>query len=413
MFKRAFFPLLILGCGAAVILWTLQSPLWQALRQISGIMRLVHEEYVDVDAVSYEALVTSAIRGMVESLDPYSRYMSAEDFSRFERSTRQNYVGIGIEIERFDLRVTVITAFPDGPADKAGIRPGDQITAIDNRSMLDATVIEVSDALQGPEGGEATVKVFRPSTDEEHVFTLIRRSVNLASVNDVRLDAGKVGYLRISQFGERTHEEFQQALDRLEAQGMQALIIDLRNNPGGLLSASKDVASEFFDPGELIVFTQGRDPTTRTEFRSDGPARPVKYPLVVLINERSASGAEIVAGALQDGGKAHVIGEKSYGKGSVQSVYAFRNGAGLRQTTALYYLPSGRSIHEKGIEPDLTVEMSEEEERRLRLQSRHRDYLSREDFERVFEHAPDQDDLQLDMAIEYLRQLLDEPVVRS
>ena len=151
MFKRAFFPLLILGCGAAVILWTLQSPLWQALRQISGIMRLVHEEYVDVDAVSYEALVTSAIRGMVESLDPYSRYMSAEDFSRFERSTRQNYVGIGIEIERFDLRVTVITAFPDGPADKAGIRPGDQITAIDNRSMLDATVIEVSDALQGPE----------------------------------------------------------------------------------------------------------------------------------------------------------------------------------------------------------------------------------------------------------------------
>lgn len=406
MFKRAFFPLLILAMGGGFFLWSLQSPFWQSLRQVSGIMRLVHREYVDADSVSYATLGEAAIRGIVESLDPYSRYMPAEDFKHFEELTRQRYVGIGVEIERIDERVTVIEAFDEGPAAEAGVKAGDRIVAVDGQDTRDATVVEVSELIRGPIGGEAVIEVHRPSTEEQFTFSLTRRSVELASVVDVQLDPKGIAYLKITQFGERTPGEFRAALSDLEARGMRGLIIDLRNNPGGLLHASKEVASEFFERGELIVYTQGRDPDDREEFRSKSPARPIDYPLVVLINEQSASGAEIVAGALQDTGKAYIVGETSYGKGSVQSVYAFRKGGGLRQTTALYYLPGGESINETGVVPDEIVPISEEEELGLLLQKRHRDYLAEDEFKRLFKRAPDQVDRQLEAARKHLRQLI-------
>ncbi len=403
MIKRAFFPMVLFAFGAGFFIWTMQSPFWQSLRQISGIMRLVHAEYVDADAVGYETLAESAIRGMVNSLDAYSRYMPARDFAHFEETSRQRYVGIGVEIERFDNRVTIVRTFPGGPAAEAGIEAGDQIVSVDGEDMREASITDVSTLLRGFEGVPALVGIHRPGTGEELEYELIRRPVDVASVSEVRIDPEGFGYIRISQFGERTHREFREALDMLEARNLRGLVIDLRDNPGGLLRTSKDVASEFFREGELIAYTQGRDPRDRQEYFSDTPARPFDYPLVVLINRRSASGSEIVAGALQDTGRAWVIGEKSYGKGSVQSVYAFRDGGGLRQTTALYYLPSGHSINNSGVIPDEEVKLSEDEERRLRMQSRHRDYLSPEEYERIFEHAPDLEDRQLEAALHYLR----------
>jgi carboxyl-terminal processing protease len=406
MFKRLIFPVILFVLGAAFFYWTQTSPFWLALRQVSGVMRLVHEDYVNADSVSYDRLAEEAMKGMVSSLDPYSRYLPVDEFAHFEELTRQRYVGIGVEIERVGDRVTVIEAFAGGPAEEAGVRPGDRIETVNGDAMADATVVEVSEALRGLEGEVAAMTVFRPSADEILEFTLERRGVDLDTVLDLALDEERIGYLRIRSFGERTDREFLAALQKLESQGLQGLIVDLRNNGGGLLSTSKSVAGAFFEKGELIVFTQGREMVSREEFRSVTAARPYAYPVVVLINHGSASGAEIVAGAWQDSGNAYVIGETSYGKGSVQSVYAFKRGGGMRQTTALYYLPSGRSIHEKGIEPDLEVKLSPEEERNRLLRARHRDYLTPEEFERVFETSSDAPDPQVDAAKEYLRERL-------
>lgn len=413
MFKRLILPLLLFALGAAFLYWTQTSPLWSALRQVSGVMRLVHDDYVDPDSATYDRLAEEAMKGIVSSLDPFSRYLPEEEFAHFEELTRQRYVGIGVEIERVDERVTVIEAFASGPAAEAGVRPGDQIESVNGTDMREATVVEVSDALRGLEGEEASLTVFRPSAKETLAFDLIRRGVDLATVVDATIDEDGIGYLRIRSFGERTDKEFVEALMSLESKSLRGLIIDLRNNGGGLLTTSKEVAGAFFEKGELIVFTQGREVQSREEFRSTTAARPYAYPVAILINGGTASGAEIVAGALQDSGRAFVIGQTSYGKGSVQSVYAFKRGGGMRQTTALYYLPSGRSINKVGIEPDQTVELTPEEERDRLLRSRHRDYLTPEEFERVFGTSPEAPDRQMDAAREYLgERLADRPTRR-
>lgn len=409
MFKRSLLgnPSVTLLVMLAVItvatgVWTWSRPYWQAVRRVTAVMNVIHDEYVYPDRADYDRLTTAAIDGMMESLDAYSRYMPADDFEHFEQLTNQEYVGIGVQIERFNERVTIVNCFANGPAADAGLRPGDFFLEVDGEAVEDATLVEVSDRLRGPAGNATQVAVMRPESGERLEFELTRRIVDLASVESLGLDADRIGTLRISQFGERTAGEFRAALDQLESEGMEGLVIDLRNNPGGLLSTSKEVAGEFFQRRELIVYTEGREMIDRREYRSETPARLLDYPIAVLINGQSASGAEIVAGALQDTGKAWIIGETSYGKGSVQSIYAFKDGAGLRQTTALYYLPSGRSINETGIVPDQVVELSEEEEFRLALQERHEGLLSPEDFEAHFEFAPTQVDTQREAARQHL-----------
>ncbi|MFP4282650.1 MAG: S41 family peptidase [Opitutales bacterium] len=404
MFKRALTPLLIIvvAAGTFYYLWT--RPLQRAQSRVAAVMKVIHEEYVDPDRADYDRLATAAIDGIMESLDAHSRYMPEDDFAHFEEITTQAFVGIGVQIERFGERVTVIHTFPGGPAAEAGIVAGDQIVEVRGEDVTESSVMEVSNLLRGRAGEIARLRVYRPTTASELDFELTRRVVNLASIDKVELSEDGIGYLRLTQFGERTAEEFRASLDRLEGDGMEALLIDLRNNPGGLLRVSKEVAEEFFARNELIVYTEGREVFERREYRSETPARLRGYPIAILINEQSASGAEIVAGALQDAGKAYLVGETSYGKGSVQSIYAFRGGAGLRQTTALYYLPSGRSIHENGVEPDEVVELTAEEAFRLALQERHAPIMSPEAFEEHFEFAPAEVDRQLEAARAYLRE---------
>lgn len=382
-------------------------PIFKAQNRVAAVMRVIHEDYVDVDRAEYERLSKAAIDGMMASLDAHSSYMPARDFAHFEELTTQEYVGIGVQIDRLGEHVTVVSCFPGGPAVEAGLQPGDYFLEVNGVDVRDAGVKEVSDLLRGPTGEATSFTVYRPKEETEIALELVRRMVDITSVERTDLDEDGIGYIHLTQFGQHTAEELRKALDVLEEGGMQGLILDVRNNPGGLLSAAKGVAAEFFGRDELIVYTEGRGGAERREFRSDSPARLVRYPITVLINEQSASASEIIAGALQDSDKATLIGETTFGKGSVQSIYAFKDGAGMRQTTALYYLPSGRSINETGVDPDIEVPFAEEAEVEFLMQERHSDLMSEEAFIEQFEFTPDRTDPQLEAAYEHLREALE------
>jgi carboxyl-terminal processing protease len=245
------------------------------------------------------------------------------------------------------------------------------------------------------------VSFYRPGTGQTFDLTLMREIIKVDSVRDVHVLPGGVGYLQLTEFSEHTGEEFTRALDRLRSDGATSLVLDLRNNPGGLLDAAVDVAEPFFRKGELIVYTQGRKADDRDDYRSEAKGEPIALPMAVLINAGSASAAEIVAGALKDTGRAVIVGERSFGKGSVQSVFKLKNGEGLRLTTARYYTPSGVSIHEKGIEPQVEVVMTPAEDSKLRLQRARSDVTAPQEFAERFEFTPIED-RQLQTAVEVL-----------
>ncbi|MCC5808065.1 MAG: S41 family peptidase [Opitutales bacterium] len=408
MVKRYLPPVAAFVVCALLAVWVLTSPFWQTVMKVSTVMRIVHDEYVDAESVSYERLRSAAIEGIMASLDTHSRYMPREDFERFEESTQQRYVGIGVEIERLRERVTVITVFDGGPASEAGLLPGDQIIAVGEEDAADWSVGDVAQRLRGPSGERVSVTLTRPLSGEVLEVGLTRAPVRLASVRDERLDDEGFGYIALRQFGDRTPGEVREAAERFAQKGARGLVIDLRDNPGGLLHAAKAVADVFLPRGQLIVSMEGRRKRDRVEFRAEEPAMLEGVPLVVILNESSASGAEIVAGALQDALRATVVGATSYGKGSVQSVYSFRAGDALRQTTARYLLPGGRSIDEVGIEPDVVVEFSEEERAELILQERHSSILGAEAFEEIFGWPPDRTDKPLQTALDILREQVEE-----
>jgi len=262
----------------------------------------------------------------------------------------------------------------------------------------------VIDRLRGKPRTRVTVKFYRPSTRKEFELILVREVIKVESVRDVRMLSGNVGYIQLTQFSERTGKEFIDALNKLSAAGLGALILDLRNNPGGLLDAAVEVAEPFFKKGELIVYTQGRNPKDREDFLGEADEPPLTVPVAVLINAGSASAAEIVAGALRDTRKAVIVGERSFGKGSVQSIFQLKNGEGLRLTTARYYTPSGVTIHERGIEPQVDVVMSPEEDRQLRLQRARSDVEDVKEFKARFGFEPIAD-RQLDAALEVIQGL--------
>ncbi len=367
------------------------------------VMRIVHEKYVDEDAVTYEKLINAALEGMLKSLDPHSQYLSREMFTTLQEETQQQYGGIGIQIEMRDNRVTVVSPIANTPGEAAGILPGDQIVGVNGESTDDFTTDRMVELLRGEPGEEVSITLYRPKTEETIEVTVVREIIELESVRDVGLLEGDIGYIRVTQFGERTGSEFADAVQGLENGDMRGLIIDLRNNPGGLLSASVEVAGLFFDRGEMVVYTQGRDRESRREIRSRTGTRDRKYPIVVLINSGSASASEIVAGALRDTRRAVIVGETSFGKGSVQSVEPLRGGDALRYTSARYYTPAGVTIHEKGVRPDIVVDLSIEEEASL-LRQRSRPDLTPEEFEERFGFAPIED-RQLQAGIDVLKGL--------
>jgi carboxyl-terminal processing protease len=333
-------------------------------------LELIRQDYVDGGKVSYHDLVYAAMKGMLNSLDPHSQFMDPEDFKDMQDDTRSRFNGLGVEVAVRDGVLTVVTPMEDTPAAKAGIQSGDQILKINGVSTEKVGLQDAIDVLRGESGQKVTLTVLRPSSKELKDYVLERKEIKVASVKGTRLldpeltGPFKVGYVRIVQFNEPTAEEFGRALDDLQKQGMQALVLDLRNNPGGLLNSAVDVLGQFLPPNTKVVSTQGRAASQKHDYSTPvGVKERPRFPMVVLVNEGSASGAEIVAGALKDLHRAIVIGETTFGKGSVQNVMQLPDGSALRFTTAKYYTPSKVVIQGNGVIPNILVPLTADQDR--------------------------------------------------
>ena len=335
-------------------------------------IELIRQDYVDGNKTSYHDLVTAAMKGMLSSLDPHSQFMDPNDFRDMQDDTRSRFNGLGIEVSMKNGLPTVVTAMEDTPAAKAGILSGDQILRINGVSTERMDLQDAINVLRGPAGRKVTLTLLRPSTKEIKDYSLERAEIKVQSVKGARLlDAEltgpfRIGYIRLIQFNEPTAEELSKALDELQKQGMQALILDLRNNPGGLLNSAVDVCAQFLPPNTKVVSTQGRVASQQHDYATSGAKkeRP-NFPIALLINEGSASGAEIVSGALKDLHRAILVGETTFGKGSVQNVMQLPDGSAVRFTTAKYYTPGKQVIQGNGVAPNIRVAMTPEQERAL------------------------------------------------
>jgi carboxyl-terminal processing protease len=370
-------------------------------------MLLINEHYVDADRAGYGKLGRAALHGLVESLDPHSEFMEAREFKLLEETMSSEFGGIGVQVEMRKGRVYIIAPVAGAPGERAGIRRGDEIVSIDGDLLERPTMEDVVTRLRGKPKSEVRLGLLRSDDQREYEVAITREVIRSESVREARVlpDSGGTGYLQITQFTERTGAEFSGALQQLLGQNMRALVIDLRNNPGGLLDAAVEVAGPFFEKGGLIVYTQGRRPDDRKEYRAGSSAPPLRLPLAVLINAGSASAAEIVAGALKDTGRAVIVGERSFGKGSVQSIFELRAGEAVRLTTARYYTPGGVTIHERGVEPQVEIVLSDEEDDSVALQLARPDIKGAAAFKERFgvELTPDR---QLQAAVEVLRGVL-------
>ncbi len=335
-------------------------------------VQLIRQDYVDGKKTSYHDLIYAAMKGMLASLDPHSQFMDPDDFKDMQDDTRSRFNGLGIEVSVKNGLLTVITPMEDTPAAKAGILSGDQILRINGSSTEKMDLQDAVDVLRGVPGQKVSLTVLRPSTKEVKDYSLERAEIKLQSVKGAKIldpelsGPFKIGYVRLIQFNEPTAGELEKALDELQKQGMQALILDLRNNPGGLLNSAVDVCAQFLPPNTQVVSTQGRVASQQSEYATSGATkqRP-RFPMTVLVNEGSASGAEIVAGALKDLHRAILVGETTFGKGSVQNVMQLPDGSALRFTTAKYYTPSKQVIHGNGVTPNIRVPLSADQERAL------------------------------------------------
>jgi carboxyl-terminal processing protease len=335
-------------------------------------IELIRQDYVDGNKTGYHDLITAALKGMLSSLDPHSQFMDPDDFRDMQEDTRSRFNGLGIEVSMKNGLPTVVTAMEDTPAAKAGILSGDQILKINGISTERMDLQDAINILRGPTGRKVTLTLLRPSTKEIKDYALERAEIKVQSVKGARLLEAemtgpfKIGYIRLIQFNEPTAEELAKALDELQKQGMQALILDLRNNPGGLLNSAVDVCAQFLPPNTKVVSTQGRVASQQHDYSTSGARkeRP-NFPMAVLINEASASGAEIAAGALKDLHRAILVGETTFGKGSVQNVMQLPDGSAVRFTTAKYYTPGRQVIQGNGVTPNIRVTMTPEQERAL------------------------------------------------
>jgi carboxyl-terminal processing protease len=341
------------------------------------VLQLVRQDYVDESKVGFQALVRSAMKGMVSALDPHSQYLEPTDFKAVQDDTQSRFSGVGIIVKQREGRLMVVSTMEGGPALRAGVQAGDQLMKIGDQLTEKMTVNEAAVLLRGETGGAVKVTFYRASTREVKEVELVREVIRVSTVRDARIlplqsaPETRLGYVRITQFNTPTAEELGKALDQLEAEGMEALVLDLRYNPGGVLNAAVEVASLFLPPNSLVVSTEGRVASQNQTYRTPSNARPrVFRPMAILINHGSASASEILAGALRDLNRAVLVGETTFGKGSVQSVIPLPDGSAVRLTTAKYYTPGRQVIHERGIEPTIQVGISAEQERLLSMKRR-------------------------------------------
>ncbi|MES2596279.1 MAG: S41 family peptidase [Verrucomicrobiota bacterium] len=347
---------------------------YRQMELLTRAMETIRQSYVNESQITYEALVEGALEGMLRKLDPHCEYMGKSLFEDLRREQADESEGVGISVALREGTLTIVSVREDGPAAHAGILAGDQMVRINDVLTDSVGVAEAIQLLSGKAGETLKLTIRRPGTKQFLEFHLIRETLSETSVHDAMLFtpklAGeyKIGYARVSEFTQATAHDLSDALDELEKQGMQAFVLDMRNNPGGLLDSAVAVCGEFLPEGTVVVTTEGRissqnPPPYRTPSREGKKQR--RYPMAVIVNHASASAAEITAGALQDLKRAIVVGTTSFGKGSVQSIIPMKNGAAMRLTIAKYYTPSHRTIHEHGVEPNIVSVLSTEEEIRV------------------------------------------------
>ncbi|WP_437896684.1 S41 family peptidase [Sorangium sp. So ce124] len=330
-----------------------QSP-YAPLEQLARVLVLVENNYVE--PAQRSKILDGAIKGMVAELDPHSAYMNSSEFAQFQEETGGTFGGVGIEVDAKDDNITVIAPIEGSPAARAGIRSGDQIIAIDGRPVRGERLDKLVKIMRGAPGSRVKLTIRRQGVPEPLSFDLTREQIHVTSIAAKRLDRD-VAYVRVKQFQDGTHEEMLRAAAKLRAASkapLAGVILDLRNNPGGLVNEAEAVADEFLSSG-TIYSTRQRNKVVDEAKAHDGGAF-ASLPVVALVNEYSASAAELVAGALQDSGRAVLVGATTFGKGSVQTIYELPGGAGVRLTTMRYYTPNGRSIQAQGIRPDVVIE---------------------------------------------------------
>jgi carboxyl-terminal processing protease len=335
-----------------------ESEMYEDLKVFTEVLSLVQKNYVE-DTQSKD-LVYGAIRGMLNTLDPHSAFMSPDVYKEVQVDTKGEFGGLGIQIGIKENHLTVIAPIEGTPADRAGIKAGDWIIKVDEESTKDMTLLEAVQKMRGPQGTRVTLTIHREGQPDPLLFSLTRELIKIESVKFKILEGG-IGYVRLTQFQEQTGKDLASALKKLNDSDMKSLILDLRNNPGGLLSAALEVSEQFLPKGKMIVYTKTRE-GKREEYNASGKGGGDSYPMIVMVNEGSASASEIVAGALQDWGRAVVLGTLTFGKGSVQTILPLSDGSGLRLTTAKYYTPKNRSIQNAGIAPDIVVKQTVTEE---------------------------------------------------
>jgi carboxyl-terminal processing protease len=324
---------------------------YEELKTFSEVLTQIQKHYVDEAKV--KDLVQGAIRGMLSTLDPHSAYMTPEMYKEIQVETKGEFGGVGIQIGIKDNRLAVIAPIEGTPAQKAGIRAGDFITKVNDETTKDLTLMEAVQRMRGVKGTKVNLTIQREGVTDPLLFTLIRDTIRIESVRSKTLE-NNIAYVRLTQFQESTGKDLSRALKQFRDQKVTSTILDLRNNPGGLLTSAVEVSEQFVGAGKLIVSIKSRD-GKKDEYVSRSKDQQEDHPMIVLVNEGSASASEIVAGALQDWGRAVVIGTTTFGKGSVQTILPLGDGSGLRLTTAKYYTPKGRSIQSTGITPDIVV----------------------------------------------------------
>jgi len=331
--------------------------LYREVELFADALTTVRSQYVD--EIDSKKLIYGAMRGMLASLDDFSAFLEPDEYDEIKMETKGEFGGVGIEVSCRDGIITVVTPIVGTPAESAGIKPNDKIVKIDGVTMKDVTLSDAVKKLRGKPGETVTLTIWRESTDKILDIKIKRALIKIRSIKRSELIQDKIGYIKLVEFQEKTARDLDEAIKKLESQGMNALVLDLRNNPGGLLDGAVDVSERFLAKDKMIVSLKSRNPGENLEFKSSGKFTRADYPLVIMVNEGSASASEIVAGAVQDNKRGVVLGEKTFGKASVQSVIPLRDGSALKITSASYYTPSGKLIRNQGINPDVVVALEE------------------------------------------------------
>jgi carboxyl-terminal processing protease len=380
----------VASAGISIGRWTVASvnaegEIYDELKLFSEAISLVRKNYVE--EVKPKDLIYGSIKGMLGSLDPHSSFMTPEQYKEMQVDTKGEFGGVGIQIGIKDGMLTVIAPIEDTPAYKAGIKAGDKIIKINNEFTKDMSLQDAVSKMRGAPASAVKITIIREGWKETRDFTITREVIKIKSVKSKILDDG-IGYIKIVQFQEQTSSDLATNMDRLiQDNNITSLVLDLRNNPGGLLNSAIDVSSHFLSPGKLVVFIKDKK-GEKVEYRSNKNAGNSIIPMVVLVNQGSASASEIVAGALKDWNRAVIIGTQTFGKGSVQSVVPLNDGSALRLTTAKYYTPKGISIQSTGITPDIVVKVE------LKNGGKSRPVIREKDLERHLKNGEDVEDLE-------------------